>query len=167
MIDPVVFRDVWTKLCHRFGRSVDNDEAADYLVYLEDNDTTTDDLLRAATKAWATREFFPRPVDLASESIGARALAEWEICEAVMEGRSGAFERLSDTGRKLVRLLGGETILRQTQLENVVHVRREWLKLYADTEEIMAREASTALPPMSAAGQRLLDAALKGESMPA
>lgn len=58
-----VFVPVWQALCQRFDHDVDLDEAQAYMDYLDTLGMEEDDFLQAAGRVWATREFFPRPVD--------------------------------------------------------------------------------------------------------
>jgi hypothetical protein len=120
-------------------------------------------------KVLVSARFFPSPDEImaaAGLSGEDAALAEWDACQALMEGRPGAFDRLSDTGKRMVRLLGGEYALRNTPLDSVPFVRKEWLKLYASAQAIEIQERREALPPMTSEGRRLLKAAMDNEPMP-
>lgn len=158
---------LWALLNERFGQTKSSELAAFY--YAELSAALTSEQIKAGVrKILVAGRFFPSPDEImqaAGMSSEANALAEWETCMAVMAGRRGAYERLSETGQRLVRLLGGEYALTQTPIESVPFVRKEWLKLYEDAAEVAANERGM-LAPVTAEGRRLLNAAMKGLPMP-
>lgn len=158
---------LWGLLNERFGVNKSDELGAFYFAEL--SAVLSDEELKAGVrKILVASRFFPSPDEImqaAGLSEEANALAEWETCMAVMEGRRGAYERLSETGKRLVRLMGGQFALTQTPLESVPFVRKEWLKLYADANEVAAHERRM-LAPMTPEGRKLLAAALAGQVMP-
>lgn len=158
---------LWALLNERFGVNKSAELAAFYLAAF--SHLTDAEIATGVRKVLTSARFFPSPAEII-EAVGfspeAAALAEWETCLDVMHGRRGASERLSQTGRKLVALLGGEYALQQTHVDSVPFIRKEWLRLYPHAHEIAEREAQTALPPMTPEGRALIDAALAGRPMP-
>lgn len=158
---------LWTLMNERFGTTRSVELGGFY--FQELSAALPDDAIKAGVrKVLVSARFFPSPDEImaaAGLSSEANALAEWDTCYAMMEGSSQAYGRLSETGKKLVRLLGGEAALRNTPLDSVPFVRKEWLKLYADASEIDAHERGM-LAPMTPHGRKLLNAAMAGELMP-
>ena len=56
------FARIWAFLCKRWNREIDESELGAYWKYLRKR-LTSDEIAAAARSLWATREFFPRPVD--------------------------------------------------------------------------------------------------------
>lgn len=111
MIQPENFWRMWETLCTRFGREADREEAALYLEYMEDMGMEEDQVERAARVVWASREFFPRPLDFVlaahSDLLGKlrRAAMDYRTSEAagwltIVGGRPSL-------GLEVVRALGG------------------------------------------------------------
>lgn len=158
---------LWGLLNERFG----SDRSAELggFYFAELSQAMTDDQIKLGIrKVLVSSRFFPSPaeiLDAAGLSAEEMALTEWELCTAIMEGSRTAFAKLSDAGQKLVRLLGGEAALRNTPLDSVPFVRKEWLKLYSAAHAIEVHERRE-LGPMSAEGRKLIAAAMAGEPMP-
>ena len=142
MIDEKVFRDSWVLLCERFGRQHSGPLMMAYYGCISPK-MTTEQFKAAARKAFEDREYFPRPADFletVKPDRTADALQQWELVQLLMQGY-GTPESLSLEARRVVRLLGGETKLRNTPLDSVQWVRRDFLKLYGDACEVAEREA--------------------------
>ncbi len=111
MIDAHAFSEVWIRLCRRFGRDMQTDEAASYRAYLDDVGMTTDAFLAAAGQLWATREFFPRPADF----LLVRIAQDWRWLQLVLDAynppggqwNAELWDGLSIRGQEAVRFLGG------------------------------------------------------------
>jgi hypothetical protein len=149
MIDRHEFWAAWERLCRRFGRDLDKDEARDYHGYL-DPQLDTEEFLDAARKLWASREFFPRPddfLDAATGSSDEQALDQWQLCNRIMRG-DDVMDRMTEAGRKTVALMGGPDRLRQTPVDEVHFRRAEFIRLFGDAVEIHRRERGE-LPPWS------------------
>ena len=159
MVNKRRFSEEWKRLCKRFNnRELDTEEANDYFEWLSER-MDTDRFLEAARHLWATREFFPRPVDFVEAirpSVEAESLEQWELCEGVMAGSKEAFVRMSPAGKRTVGLLGGPDRLRNTKLDQVPFVRRDFLKLFGDAEEIYRRETEPTALPVSDEAKELL-----------
>jgi hypothetical protein len=148
MIDKHAFWAAWERLCRRFGRELDKDEAEDYHNYL-DNQLDTEAFLAAARKLWASREFFPRPDDFVEASAGStdeQALEQWQLCNRLMRG-DDVLDRMTEAGRKTVALMGGPLRLRQTPIDEVHFRRAEFIRLFGSATEIYRREKRPELPP--------------------
>ena len=157
----------WSLLCERFNTDKSEELCAFYYAALSAH-LTPEQIRAGASKVLVSGRFFPSPDEImaaAGMSSGASALAEWDLCYSAMEGSDKAYDRLSETGKKMVRLLGGLQALRNCNLDSVPFIRKEWLKLYADASEIDAHERQM-LAPMSAEGRKMIAAAMAGEPMP-
>lgn len=158
---------LWALLNERFGTTKSVELAAFYLGELSAN-LTPEQIKAGVRKVLVSARFFPSPDEImaaAGLSSEGAALAEWDHCLALMEGSRTAYDRLSETGQRMVRLMGGEANLRNTPLDSVPFVRKEWLKLYANAHEVEAHERKV-LGPMTPEGRKLLNAAMKGLPMP-
>jgi hypothetical protein len=135
MIDQTTFKNEWAILCERFGRKYSPVMAARYFRSLSPR-MDTDSFVAACSKLFASSEFFPSP-DAFVDAVGAGAessgLDQWELCERVAEGEGGILERMDAAGQRAVRLLGGQDRLRNTPLESLPFVRKEFLSLYRET----------------------------------
>lgn len=162
MIDKPAFADEWKRLCKRFNRQLDQDEARDYFDYLSPQ-IDTDAFVSAARKLWASREFFPRPDDFLEAANGtteAEAAEQWELCRRIMAGERGILEQMTPAGRKTVALLGGQQALRQTPVGEVHFRRRDFLGMYATSIEVARREQPARLQPWTEEGARKLKEAV-------
>lgn len=158
---------LWALLNERFGTTKSAELAGFYLTELSSR-LTPEQIKAGVRKVLVSARFFPSPDEImgaAGLSYEGNALAEWDLCLSLMEGSRTAYGRLSDTGKKMVRLMGGESALRNSSLDSVPFMRKEWLKLYANASEVEAHERRM-LGPMTAEGRKLLAAALAGEPMP-
>lgn len=163
MIDPKEFRAAWVLLCERFNR-----EASDLLMqaYYDDLSSQMDTGMfkRAARIVFREREFFPRPVDFleaVEPDSEAAALTQWGLVQSVMAGNDDAHRQLDPESRRVVQLIGGIGTLRNTELNRVHFVRREFFDLYGKAAEIARREGVGRIPP-SPAAKRITAAAMKG-----
>lgn len=168
MIEPTdEWAAMWSLLCERFNTDKSAELCAFYYGALSAH-LGPEQIKAGASKVLVSGRFFPSPDEIiaaAGMSNGANALSEWGLCQSAMEGSDRAYERLSETGKKMVRLLGGLHALRNTNLDSVPFIRKEWLKLYADASEIDAHERKM-LAPVSPEGRKMIAAALAGEPMP-
>ena len=109
MIERERFFEVWERLCVRFNRDTEG-EAAEYYRWLS-TQMTTDEYVAAATKLWATREFFPRPIDFVDAmrpSVSAEAFRQWELVykQATRESTDG-WMHMDDLCKRAVSTVGG------------------------------------------------------------
>ncbi len=139
-IDEAVFRDGWAFLCDRFSREPSKPVMAAYYRSLTER-MTTEEFRTACQVVFEQREFFPRPADFL-EAVRpdpkAEAMEQWEQVQILMHGNGGY--RLTAEGQRVVRLLGGETRLKQTTHDQTPFLRREFLQLYGAALEIARRE---------------------------
>lgn len=139
-IDEKAFKDGWALLCDRFNREPSKPVMAAYYQTLSAK-LTTEEFRIACQVVFEQREFFPRPADFL-EAVRpdpkAEAMEQWEEVQKLMRGNGGW--ELTDEGQRVVRLLGGETHLKQTTRDQTPFVRREFLQLYGDALEIARRE---------------------------
>ncbi len=162
MIDQDVFNIEWAVICERCNRDPSQVLAARYYQALSPR-MTTEEFRVAARVVFEEREFLPRPVDFIEAirpSVEAEALVQWELCEQVMAGSTKALERMSPAGKRTVQLLGGTDRLRNTKLDEIPFVRRDFLKLFGDAEEIHRREAQPTALPVSDQAKGILAAAV-------
>ena len=158
---------LWALLNERFGTTKSVELGAFYFQELAAQ-LDSQAIKAGVRKVLVSARFFPSPDEImqaAGMSPEAAALSEWGLCQSLMEGSRTAYERMSETGRKMVRLLGGAAALRNSSIDSVPFIRKEWLKHYSDAQEIDAHERKM-LAPMTAEGRKLLSAALSGEPMP-
>ena len=172
MIDQDVFNIEWAVICERFNRDPSQVLAARYYQSLSPR-MTTEQFRASARVVFEQREFFPRPLDFVEAirpSVEAEALEQWELCEGVMAGLRKALVRMSPAGKRTVGLLGGPDRLRNTKLDQVPFVRRDFLKLFGDAEEIHRRETEPTALPVSDETKELLASMvprlMNGESAP-
>ena len=164
MIDQDVFNIEWAVICERFNRDPSHVLAARYFQALSPR-MTTEEFLAAARVVFEEQTFFPRPMDFIEAirpSVEAEALAQWELCDQVMAGSTKALERMSPAGRRTAQLLGGTDRLRNTRLNDVQFVRRDFMKLFGDAEEIYRREAQPTALPVSDQAREVLAGAVPG-----
>lgn len=145
-IDEKVFKDTWALLCDRFNREPSTPLMLAYYRTLSGRMTTAE--FRAAAQAvFEEREFFPRPADFleaARPDPKAEAMDQWELVQKLMKGDVDT-TALSEEGRRVVRMLGGASQLRDTQLDALPFVRRDFMQLYGDAVEIARREQRPSL----------------------
>lgn len=146
MIDQHEFRNQWTLLTERFGRDPGDAVAAAYYEILS-SEMDTESFRAASRHVFRHREFFPRPIDFIDATrpdIEAEALEQWELAPAATHD-AGARSRLTKEARRVVDLLGGFDVFRQTSPDKLSHVRREFMQLYGKAAEVARREASRQL----------------------
>lgn len=101
---PERWWELWSRLCKRFRREIDAEEAALYLDYIGLR-LSGRQIEEAAQALWATREFFPRPVDfvLAAHVDVLRQVRE--AGQAFRENRNVSLN--NQNGRNWVQIAGG------------------------------------------------------------
>lgn len=161
MIDEGIFRNEWAVLCERFGKYDGSRVIAKrYFEHLSPR-LSTEEFVSAARKLFAESEFFPKPADFV-EAVGrgGRALAEadWEHAHALMWGDDSAYEKLSEEGKRAVKLMGGRYRLKSTHVDEAKWRRREFLELH----EYAGAPEREALPPMTDGGRKLIRDAMAG-----
>ena len=132
MIDPQVFAKAWSLICERWNRETTNELSKLYYDAISER-LSTEQFRVAAAHVLANNEFWPRPADFweaISEDTEALALEQWELCYRVMEGETHVLDRMSPAGQRAVALLGGVGRLRNTPLDSVPFVRKEFLELH-------------------------------------
>lgn len=140
---------LWQKLCRRFNRSVEPEEASDYLAYLESVGLDMVQIRRAVESAWATREFFPRPADfMAGEaSVGWTALrelaAKWSPQLSPDDARV-YLAAVPERSMRALRSLGGLDALQTAR--DFPKLRREYLDAFDRTLVEDSTRGLTALP---------------------
>ena len=166
MIDERTFRDTWALLSERFNRQLSTPLMMAYYHSLSARMSTAQ-FKAAAQVVFETREFFPRPADFleaGQPSAEAEVLEQWELVQELMRG-FGNRAALSEEARRVVGLLGGETKLRNTQLDAVQYVRRDFLELYGNAVQIARREGGERIAP-TPESLRLTEAIMNGEAAP-
>jgi hypothetical protein len=131
MIDEKVFRDSWALLCERFGKEPSLPLMTAYYKAISPQ-LSTAQFEAACDRIFMEREFFPRPADFLAEvrpDPKADALEQWEQVQELMRGETAD---LDPTAKRVVRALGGTAKLRNTSLDAVQYVRRDFMALYAD-----------------------------------
>ncbi len=129
MIDQDVFNIEWAVICERCNRDPSQVLAARYYQSLSPR-MTTDEFRVAARVVFEECEFLPPVAAFIAAirpSVEAEALEQWELCEHVMGGSKQALMRMSPTGRRTAQLLGGTDRLRNTKLDEIQFVRRDFL----------------------------------------
>lgn len=148
MIDEKTFRDAWALLCDRFSKQPSTPLMLAYYKTLTER-MDTQQFKLAAQRIFEEREFFPRPADFlegARPDPVASALEQWEQVLDLMRG-FGNRERLTAESRRVVALLGGEQKLRNTDLDAIQYVRRDFMELYGDAVQVSQREAGGRIEP--------------------
>lgn len=140
MINETVFATAWSLICERFNRDASNALSEQYYNLISERMDTAS-FRQAASRVIAENEFFPRPADF-WEAVQlppeADALDQWELCLRIMEGDS-VLDRMNPCGQRVVALLGGPNKLRNTQLDSVPFVRKDFLAYYRDVNDGVAR----------------------------
>lgn len=160
MIEESVFKDTWTLLCDRFARQPSTPLMLAYYRSLSPK-MSTDEFRAAAQRVFEEREFFPRPADFldtVKPDTEAEALGEWERVQDVMRGLAKP-DTLGPRGQHVVRLLGGVTKLRNTPVDDVQWVRKDFLAMYGDKASERAERELIAPTPE---GNRLTAAIMGG-----
>jgi hypothetical protein len=159
MIDETVFKDAWVLLCERFNRAMSPAMLLAYYNSLSPR-MSTDEFKRAAQHVFDNREFFPKPADFIEAlkpDVHANALTQWEQVQLLMSGERA---NLDPEAKRVVAMLGGEGHLRNSLVENIPFVRKEFLKLYGDAATIALREAGERIQP-GAETPRLTDPSMR------
>ena len=162
MIDQDVFNIEWAVICERCNRDPSQVLAARYYQSLSPR-MTTEEFRVAARVVFEECEFLPPVaafIEAVRPSVEAEALEQWELCERVMAGSKKALMRMSPAGRRTAQLLGGMDRLRNTKLAEIQFVRRDFLKLFGDAEEIHRRETEPTALPLSDQAKEILAAAV-------
>lgn len=163
MIDKPTFKRAWALLCERFNREPSDVMTQMYYRTLSAR-MSTEEFQHAAQRIFNEREFWPKPADFYTEADRgdpeATALEQWEVVHSIMRGFGGE-ERLTAEGKRVVAMLGGERKLRNTKLDEVQFVRRDFLKLYGDAQAIAQRETRP-LIQANEEGQAITAAAMAG-----
>jgi hypothetical protein len=163
------FADVWQRLCKRFNRPIDLDEADDYLRFLEAAELTTDEIIAGAESCWATREFFPRPADFLAAQASAGWIAamrwaqEWSP-QLDAERARELTSRLDPRTKRALEAIGGIDQLREGR-GNTTYTRSAFFDAFERTvlEDAQQRARSKAIKAahvaqLPAANDRLLGA---------
>lgn len=157
-IDVPRFREVWEVLCDRWGRQCDDRESAFYYKWLLQRGMDYEGFVAAAETLWATKQFFPRPVDFLLVAAG----REWGRVITLL-GTAGETERiesynaLSQRAKDALNLLGGSEGLNRLA---VPRAREAFLESFASVvtaEALVDPGALTSLnrsqrPAVAAAG---------------
>ena len=153
MIDQTVFKAEWAILCDRFNREMSVPVTTRYYQALTDRmDTRT--FRDACALVFASNEFFPTPEQfIQAVQPEVESLNQWELCQRVMEGDS-VLDRMDRYGQRVVALLGGPAKLRDTQVENVPHVRRDFLAFYQDVSD--GKASADRLPEVTPESRRIV-----------
>lgn len=154
MIDQGVFKNEWTVLAERFGKYKESRVVSQrYYEHLSPR-MTTEAFVSAARSLFASEEFFPSP-DAFLEAAGftgtAAAHSDWEHVHAILYGKAEAYDRLTEEGRRTVRLMGGVHGLQSTHVDEAKWRRREFFELYRSE-----RHERESLPPMGEEARRIV-----------
>lgn len=153
MIEPDDFSKLWVRLCRRFGRQVDHEEAMDYLGYLERSGMTWPEVEAEAEALWATREFFPRPADFfgGQEARGWREIltyaGETHRHSSSIE-QQAARARIPARALRALSAIGGVDAVRATAPERIAHLRRDYAAAFAAV--VVESSVDRALPAAAA-----------------
>jgi hypothetical protein len=131
MLDQAIFKSAWAILCERFDRQRSDTLMMAYYKVLAPQ-LSTSQFQAACARIFVDREFFPRPADFLAEVRPDPRLAATTQWEAVQELMRGETADLDPTAKRVVRALGGTAKLRNTSLDAVQYVRRDFMALYAD-----------------------------------
>lgn len=133
--DKKPFGDCMTALQVAFGQKPDVAVTAAYWSFLSDLDL--DSLKVAVNKAGRSLKFFPRPSELrdlsGGESIQAQAALAWEAVRGAMDRYD--YTTSVDFGplvNSIVRNLGGWTLLCDKSIPDLVWVRKDFERLFAE-----------------------------------
>jgi hypothetical protein len=133
VIDEKVFGAAWTLLCERFNRPSSLPLMTAYYKAISPQ-LSTAQFEAAVQRIFVDREFFPRPADFLAEvrpDPKADALEQWVQVHELMRG-FGDRHALDPAATRAVAMLGGISKLRNTPLDAVQWVRRDFLQLYGD-----------------------------------
>lgn len=165
MINEQLFKEAWARLDLRWPGRATTDLGKMYYVVLNE-EMTTEQFQYAVGVVFRNREFFPRPVDFVEavrEDVQSEAMDQWEIVQKVMSGNHAfAVEELSEAGRRVLRVMGGEMALRKTGTSDQRFIRAEFLRLYETAAQAERQKALSGtvgnpkrLPSREAAGRAL------------
>jgi hypothetical protein len=146
MLDPQVFQAAWVLLCDRFGREQSTPLMLAYYKTLAPQLSDVE-FKAACQRIFTEREFFPRPADFLDgvrPDPQVEALAQWEQVHELMKGEPA---NLTPEAKRVVAMLGGQQKLRNTPLDAVQYVRRDFMELYGDTVELGRRENFARIEP--------------------
>jgi hypothetical protein len=152
------FATWWPALCERFNREPSTLLAAMYFDSLRER-LSDEEFVAAASSIFESHRYWPSPRDFIQEAKGsaqADALEQWSRCQRQMRGASGVAAELDAAGQRAVELLGGMHRLRQTVLEQVQWVRKDFLALYQQVREVEERQGVPALQPATEEEYQLL-----------
>lgn len=165
MIDQGIFRNEWAILEDRFNRKFSRPVQARFFQILNER-MNTEAFRFACQVAFAECEFFPTPEQLAAfsatEELG---LDQWELCLRIMEGEPEIFDRMTESGKRTVKALGGYEHLRNTRLESIPFVRKEFLAIYA--ERLQGQERGNLIGPEVTPASRQIVSEVMGQLPPA
>jgi hypothetical protein len=133
MLDQAIFKSAWAILCERFDRQRSDTLMMAYYKVLAPQ-LSTSQFQAACARIFVDREFFPRPADFLAEvrpDPKADALEQWVQVHELMRG-FGDRHALDPAATRAVAMLGGMSKLRNTPLDSVQWVRRDFLQLYGD-----------------------------------
>ena len=136
MIDQDVFNIEWAVICERCNRDPSQVLSARYYQSLSPR-MTTDEFRVAARVVFEECEFLPPVaafIEAIRPSVEADAMEQWELCRQVMAGSTKALTRMNPAGRRTVDLLGGMDRLRNTRLNDVQFVRRDFALKFGERE---------------------------------
>lgn len=140
MIDQEIFKREWRVLCERWNRKPSVQLTARYFQAITEH-LDTEAFLWACRVLFAKNEFFPTPdqfIQAVRQPADAAALNQWDLCLRVMEGED-VLSRMTPEGQRTVALFGGVKQLRNTPLESVPFVRRDFLAHFREVSEGTAR----------------------------
>lgn len=152
MIDPAAWYLIWGRLCRRFNREVNPEEAGDYLAYLEKAGMNTASVTAAAEAVWATREFFPKPADFLSgeATIGWRAIQEWGRDYHREIGGAGAdalMARIPARAKEAINAIGGLHLVKTIDPAKMPMLRKQYMEAFASVvveESVAPRQLTVA-----------------------
>lgn len=148
------FGDWWAVLSDRFSREPSQATTRFYHRVLQAA-LTVHQLDEAMARVAYSGQFFPSPEEIVQAVGGsdeATALRQWELCERAVRGLDPDLSRLSESGRRAVRLIGGLRHLRGMQESDLPFRRKEFLGLFKQADEITQREQQ-ALPEWTPEGR--------------
>lgn len=148
------FGDWWSLLQDRYGKTKSAVTARFYHRTLKAR-LTVEELDEAMARVAYGSKFFPSPEEIVQAVGGsgeATALRQWELAERAIRGLDPDLSRLSGSGQRAVRLLGGLRHLKQMKEADLPFRRQEFLTLYEHADEIHQREQHE-LPPWTEEGR--------------